>query len=154
MSSRNPSDSKSRPFPWPCADCYTLTVAPTVMDYTARVKHDGVVYDLRLLSLEVPRCQTCGETYITTAVDEQVRDALRSLLQLLTPAQIRRGVEKLGLKQQELAERLGVAPETPPCLVGLRRLLVSPLMITNDFAEMPPFRNPPTTTQHRRATLV
>ncbi len=31
---------------------------------------------------------------------------------MLTPAQIRRGIEKLGLQQQELAERLGVAAET------------------------------------------
>jgi transcriptional regulator with XRE-family HTH domain len=31
---------------------------------------------------------------------------------LLTPAQIRKGIEHLGLKQQEFAERLGVAPET------------------------------------------
>ena len=112
MSSRNPKESKSRPFPWPCADCYTLTVVPTVMDYTAKVKQDGVVYELHLSSVEIPRCQTCGETYITTAVDEQVSDALRARLHLLTPVQMRQGIEKLGLKQQELAERLGVAAET------------------------------------------
>jgi putative zinc finger/helix-turn-helix YgiT family protein len=112
MPAKNRNEPRSRPFPWPCADCYTLTVVPTVMDYTARVKHDGVIYELHLPSVEVPRCQTCGETVITTAIDEQVSDALRSRLHLLTPAQIRRGVEKLGLKQQELAERLGVAAET------------------------------------------
>ena len=112
MSSRSPRESQPRPFPWPCADCYTRTVVPTVMDYTAKVKHDGVVYELHLPSLEIPRCQTCGETYTTSAVDEQVSNALRSRLHLLTPMQIRKGTEKLGLKQQELAERLGVAPET------------------------------------------
>jgi putative zinc finger/helix-turn-helix YgiT family protein len=82
------------------------------MDYTAKVKHDGVVYELHLPSLEIPRCQTCGETYTTSAVDEQVSDALRSRLHLLTPAQIRKGIEKFGLKQQVVAERLGVAAET------------------------------------------
>jgi putative zinc finger/helix-turn-helix YgiT family protein len=82
------------------------------MDYSAKVKHDGVIYELHLPAVEVPRCQTCGETVITTAVDEQVSDALRSRLRLLTPAQIRKGIEKLGLKQQALAERLGVAAET------------------------------------------
>jgi putative zinc finger/helix-turn-helix YgiT family protein len=112
MSSQNPREAKLRPFPWPCADCYTLTVIPTVMDYTAKVKHDGVVHELHLPSVEIPRCQTCGETYITTAVDERINDALRSRLHLLSPNQIRRGIEKLGLKQQELAERLGVAQET------------------------------------------
>ncbi len=109
---RTPRKSKPRPFPWPCSDCSTLTVVPTVMDYAAKVKHDGVIYDLHLPSLEVPRCQTCGETYTTPAVDEQVSDALRSRLHLLTPAQMRKGIERLGLQQRELAERLGVAAET------------------------------------------
>ncbi|MGH7171979.1 MAG: helix-turn-helix domain-containing protein [Gemmataceae bacterium] len=104
--------AKDRPFPWLCVDCFTHTVVPTVMDYTARVKQDGVVYELHLPSVEIPRCQTCAGTVITTAIDEQINDALRSRLRLLSPAQIRKGVEKLGLKQQELAERLGVAAET------------------------------------------
>ncbi len=107
-----PTEPKGRPFPWPCADCYTLTVVPTVIDYTAKIKHDGVIHELHLPALEVPRCQTCGETYTTTAMDEQIRDALRAHLRLLTSAQVRKGIEKLGLQQQELAERLGVAPET------------------------------------------
>ena len=105
-------EPKARPFPWPCADCYTLTVVPTVMDYTAKVKQDGVVHELHLPGIEVPRCQTCGETYSTTEVDERVSEALRSHLHLLTPEQIRKGIEKLGLKQPELANRLGVAAET------------------------------------------
>jgi putative zinc finger/helix-turn-helix YgiT family protein len=112
MSERQRSESKPRPFPWPCADCYTLTVVPTVMDYTARVKHDGVVHELHLAAVEIPRCQTCGEIYTTTALDEKVNDALRSELHLLTPVQIQKGIEKLGLKQHELAERLGVDSET------------------------------------------
>jgi transcriptional regulator with XRE-family HTH domain len=105
-------ERKSRPFPWPCSNCLTRTVVPTVSDYTAKVKHDGVVYEFHFPELEIPRCQTCGETYTTTAIDERVSDALRSRLGLLTPAQIRRNIEKLGLNQQELAELVGVAPET------------------------------------------
>lgn len=110
--SRKPREAGSRPFPWPCLQCFALTVVPTVMDFTAKVKHDGVVYDLHLPALEVPCCQTCGETVITSAVDEQINGALRSRLRLLMPAQVRKGIEKLGLKQQEVAKRLGVAPET------------------------------------------
>jgi putative zinc finger/helix-turn-helix YgiT family protein len=112
MSLRSPRESKARPFPWPCADCYTLTVVPTIMDYTAKVKQDGIVYELHLPSLEIPRCQTCGETYTTSAVDEQVSQALRSRLHLLAPVQIRKAIERLGISQKELAERLGVAAET------------------------------------------
>jgi putative zinc finger/helix-turn-helix YgiT family protein len=112
MAPRNEKERQSRPFPWPCSDCLTRTVVPTVIEYTAKVKHDGTAYELHFPELEVPRCQTCGETYTTTAVDERINDALRSRLRLLMPAQIRKGIEKLGLKQQEFAERLGVAPET------------------------------------------
>ena len=112
MPAKKQNEPRSRPFPWPCSNCVTRTVVPTVRDYTARVKQDGVVHELHLPSVEIPRCQTCGETVITTAIDEQINDALRAQLRLLSPAQIRKGVEKLGLKQQELAERLGVAAET------------------------------------------
>ncbi len=68
---------KGRPFPWLCPDCYTLTVVPTVIDYTIEVKQDGVIHELHLPGIEVPRCQTCGELIVTTAVDELVNDALR-----------------------------------------------------------------------------
>jgi putative zinc finger/helix-turn-helix YgiT family protein len=82
------------------------------MDFTTDVKHDGVVHRIHLPGLEVPRCQSCGETIITNAVDEQINNALRRHLRLLTPSQMRQGVKALGLSQQELAERLGVAKET------------------------------------------
>src|SRR5438105_2041527 len=112
MPAKKPRDAKVRPFPWLCSNCCTPTVVPTIIDYTARVKHDGVIHELHLPALEVPRCQTCGETVITTAVDERINETLRSHLGLLTPAQIRKNIERLGLNQQELAEWLDIAPET------------------------------------------
>src|SRR5437879_1580323 len=112
MSSKKSSESRDRPFPWLCVDCYTRTVVPTVMDHTAKVKHDGVIYELHVPKVEVPRCQTCGEIYPTVAVDDQVSEALRERLRLLTPVQMREAIKQLGLKQQQLAERLGVEPET------------------------------------------
>src|SRR5262249_43852317 len=112
MSPEKSREPKARPFPWLCVDCFTRTVVPTVIDYTAKVKQDGVLHELHLPALEVPRCTTCGETVITTDVDEKINEALRSHLRMLTPAQIRKGIETLGLQQQELAERLGVAAET------------------------------------------
>jgi putative zinc finger/helix-turn-helix YgiT family protein len=112
MDPQKQREANARPFPWPCSNCCTLTVVPTVIDYTAKVKQDGVIHELHLPGIEAPRCSTCGNLTITTAVDELVNDALRSKLHLLTPEQMRQGIEKLGLKQQELAELLGVAPET------------------------------------------
>jgi putative zinc finger/helix-turn-helix YgiT family protein len=112
MAQETQKERRSRPFPWPCSDCLTPTVVPAVMEYTAKVKHDGVVYELHFPALEIPRCQTCGETYSTNAVDEQVSDALRARLCLLTPAQMQQQIKQLGLNQKQLAERLGVAQET------------------------------------------
>lgn len=112
MDKKKSSESRDRPFPWLCADCCTRTVVPTVIDHTAKVKHDGVVYELHLPGIEIPRCQTCGEIYPTVAVDDQVSDALRQRLRLLLPAQIQNEIKRIGLKKKQLAERLGVEPET------------------------------------------
>ena len=112
MSTEKLQEPKSRPFPWLCSDCVTRTLVPTVMDYTTKIKHDGVIHELHLHGITVPCCTTCGNQVVTTEVDERVRDALRAKLHLLTPAQIRANIEKLGLTQQELAERLDFAPET------------------------------------------
>src|SRR5258708_7990906 len=118
MSTKDQKERRGRPFPWPCSNCFTLTVVPTVMEYTAKVKQDGVIHELHFPALEVPRCQTCGETYTNNEVDEQVSDALRSKLHLLTPEQMRQAIADLGLQHQELAERLGVDPETISCWVN------------------------------------
>lgn len=112
MPAKESRKAKGRPFPWMCPSCQTRTVVPTSIDYSTTVKHDGSAYEVQLPNVEAPRCTSCGETIITVAVDEKINDALRAQLRLLTPAQIRRGIEQVGLRQQELAERLGVAPET------------------------------------------
>jgi putative zinc finger/helix-turn-helix YgiT family protein len=87
-------------------------VAPTVTAHTAHVKHEGVVHELRFSALRLPRCTKCGETIVTEDVDAKINDALRRRLRLLTPAQMRQGIRQVGLNQLQLAERLGVAPET------------------------------------------
>lgn len=106
------TEIRRRPFPWRCPNCGNLTLVPATADHTAKVRHDGAVHELLLPALELPRCTTCGETVVTAEADERINEALRAHLRLLTPEQIRSGVKALGLQQQELAERLGVAPET------------------------------------------
>jgi hypothetical protein len=63
MSAMKSCESRLRPFPWPCGNCGTRTVVPAVIDHTAKVRHDGLIYELHLPNIEVPRCQTCGATY-------------------------------------------------------------------------------------------
>ena len=106
---RGPGD---RPFPWRCPNCLRKDVRPVVMPYTARVRHDGLEYAIELPAMEVPKCQNCGELLFGNRAGEQIDDALRAHLRLLTPAQIRAGRKALELHQGQLAERLGVAEAT------------------------------------------
>jgi putative zinc finger/helix-turn-helix YgiT family protein len=106
------SEADAKPFPWRCLKCRKRDVYPATISYTAEVSHDGRLYEVPVPALEVPRCRSCGELVFTNRVDEQITDALRARLRLLTPAQVREGRKTLGLLQQELAERLGVAEAT------------------------------------------
>src|SRR5262249_50638647 len=101
-----------RPFPWICPRCLRKEVRPAIRSHIARVKHDGVDYELSLPRLEIPTCGDCGEELFSNGVDEQINDALRERLHLLTPRQIRAARRALGLRQYELARRLRIAPAT------------------------------------------
>jgi putative zinc finger/helix-turn-helix YgiT family protein len=103
---------RDKPFPWRCLKCLKREVYPETVPYTAEVNHDGRLYQVQVPALAIPRCRSCGELVFTNRVDEQITAALRAQLRLLTPAQIRESRKALGLLQQELAERLGVAEAT------------------------------------------
>ena len=101
-----------RPFPWICPRCLREEVRPAVKSHVAKVKHDGVEYELSIPALEIPTCGNCGEELFTNGVDDQIIDALHTRLHLLTPRQIRAARKALGLRQYELARRLRIAPAT------------------------------------------
>jgi putative zinc finger/helix-turn-helix YgiT family protein len=92
--------------------CLKEEVYPETIPYTAEVKHDGRLHRVEVPALTIPKCRACGALTFTNSADDQVLQALRALLRLLTPQQIRAGRKKLGLKAKELAERLGVAAGT------------------------------------------
>jgi putative zinc finger/helix-turn-helix YgiT family protein len=100
------------PFPWRCHHCGQVRVRPVRIDYADEVQYDGRLVSFVAKDVEIPICQNCGEKVFTLEVDDQLSDALRSHLQLLTPSQIRDGIEKLGMSQKEMAARLGVAEAT------------------------------------------
>jgi putative zinc finger/helix-turn-helix YgiT family protein len=82
------------------------------MPYTLEVTHDGRSYQVEVPELRAAKCTACGEAIFSNEADEQITAALRSLLRLLTPEQIRAGRKRFALSQNELAQRLGVAEET------------------------------------------
>ena len=102
---------RRKAFPHRCPACLRKAVQPAVVAYEAEVTYDGRVYRVRVADLRTPRCEACGELVFGNEVDEQISGALREQLGLLPPNQIRAARRKLHLKQTELAERIGVAPE-------------------------------------------
>jgi putative zinc finger/helix-turn-helix YgiT family protein len=95
-----------------CPVCLAMSLRHDVISYTAKVKHDGVEHAIAIPALEVPKCHSCGELIFDDHVDDQINSALRSHLNLLTPARIRAARKNLHLTQLELAEKLGVAEAT------------------------------------------
>ena len=85
---------------------------PTRVDYPMEVNYDGRTVTFVARGIDVPVCQKCGEKLITGDVDRQINQAMHDHLRLLTPSEIRAGIENLGLSQKEVAVRLGVAEAT------------------------------------------
>jgi putative zinc finger/helix-turn-helix YgiT family protein len=101
-----------RLFPWRCRHCGKQEVELTTTEYEAEVRHDGRLHTFTVAELELPVCQSCGEKVFTEKVDAQINDALRAHLNLLTPAQIRNAIQRVGMYQKDLAKSLGIAEET------------------------------------------
>ena len=104
--------TQRKSFPWCCSQCRAKEVYAAVVPYTARVNHDGRIYELEIPALDVARCRACGELVFDDRADEQISDALRSHLGLLTPDQIRQALRTLGMRQKTLAASLGIAEAT------------------------------------------
>lgn len=105
-------ESTGKPFPWRCPECGKKEVRPAAVQHTSQVKHDGRLYTVEVPRLRVPQCGACGELVFDNDADEQIAQALRDQLGLLSGTQIRKNREELGLSQRQMAEHLGVAVET------------------------------------------
>lgn len=104
--------TQAKPFPWPCAECGRKEVYPTVVSHTSRIRLDGKTYTVELPVLRVPRCRACGELVFDNDAEEQITQALREQLGLLSPEQIRINREELGINHRQLADQLRVDAET------------------------------------------
>jgi putative zinc finger/helix-turn-helix YgiT family protein len=106
------SDSAGKPFPWRCPECGKREVRRATIRHTSAIRHDGRLYEVEVPALRVPKCGACGELVFDNDADEQIAQALRDHLGLLSSGQVRTNREQLHLSQRELAEHLGVAVET------------------------------------------
>ena len=108
----NHSNCNNRPFPWPCSECGKLDVWPTTIAYEAEIKHDGLLHEFDIPKLQVNQCRACNEIFFASATDEQISQALRDHLSLLSPQEIRKRLDALGLKQKEFGQQIRVAAAT------------------------------------------
>src|SRR5437763_1098384 len=99
------------PFPWKCHNCFKTEVVPKTVSYDADFRHDGRLHKFTVPALRIPICEACGEKVFTEQVGDQITDALRAHLHLLTPLEIRAGLERLNIATAEAAERLGISEE-------------------------------------------
>ena len=86
---REAPDMTSRSFPWRCPRCREKEVRPAVIPYQIEVAHDGCRYRVDIPQLTVPRCDNCGELAFGNHACEQIEQAVRVQLHLLSPEQIR-----------------------------------------------------------------
>lgn len=107
-----------KPFPRRCPECGKVEVRPATIAYDAEVKHDSRLHEFHITRLSVNKCAACGEVLFGNVSNDQVTQALREHLGLLSPEQIRDALSKLGLKQKDFAERIGVAAETVSRWIG------------------------------------
>lgn len=101
-----------RPFPWKCGQCRQREVYPTEGEYTTEIVHDGRSYTVTVPSLRTFSCRNCGEVVLDAEANKQISETFRRQAGLLTPEEIRQQRKRLGLTQEELAERLSVAEAT------------------------------------------
>ena len=101
-----------KPFPWKCGHCRQKAVNPASVPYEVEAEHDGRRYSVVISDLVTPKCDNCGELVLTATANEQITDALREQVGLLTPSRIRAGREELGLTQEQFAEKLRIASAT------------------------------------------
>jgi putative zinc finger/helix-turn-helix YgiT family protein len=100
------------PFPWICGKCRQHAVERQTLPYSTEVQYDGRLYTVDVPEFRVPRCQNCGAMVLDDDANDQITEALRHQLGLLSPQQIRSNHEALGMRQRDLANLLGVGEST------------------------------------------
>lgn len=109
---RTMPELREKPFPWKCPTCRERSIVRTVVPYTVDCAHDGRTYQVHIADLTVPCCEKCGDMIFDTPATLRIDQALREQIGLLSPEQIRRNREALGLTQEQLATNLGIAAAT------------------------------------------
>src|SRR4051794_27450599 len=101
-----------RSFSRKCGKCRERAVDLATVPYSVQFDYEGRKYQVELPALTVPRCGNCGTVALDEVANREISDAFRHQMRLLTPEQIRRGREHLGLRQKDLARMLRMSDAT------------------------------------------
>jgi len=108
----NKNNTPKKPFPWKCPVCKEKAVREAIVNKVVEMEHDGRTYSVKVDGLKTPKCDNCGEDCPDAEAYEQITLAFLALAKLLTPKQIWKNRERLGLSQKGLALAIGVAEAT------------------------------------------
>ncbi len=108
---KNPA-RRMKPLPWKCGECGEKAIYLERIVYTTDRNYDGRMYALAIPDFEIGRCANCGHRIIPNESAEQIDDALRKKVGLLSPAQISENLAKGHVRMEALAEMLDVPSET------------------------------------------
>ena len=96
-----------------CLHCRERAVSTTILpSYAIETEHDGRKYSFSVPNLKVLQCQNCKAIVLDESANETIEGALREAIGLLSPSEIRRKREALGLNQQQLADYLRISMYT------------------------------------------
>jgi DNA-binding transcriptional regulator YiaG len=100
--------------PRKCMKCRAGTLAPTIVDYSVKMEHDGRVYPIQADHLEVLRCtnEGCKSEVLPDHSLLRLNELLRLQAGLFSPNEIVAKRSNLGLSQKDFAHLLGVATAT------------------------------------------
>lgn len=90
-----------------CRTCLQPGLASAIVDYETTREHDGRSFRLLVPKLEVLQCGLCGSTALSDEADERICAELLRAAGLLSPDEIRRSRESLGLSHDQLGAALG-----------------------------------------------
>jgi DNA-binding transcriptional regulator YiaG len=102
----------SEPFPHICPECGATAVYPETTNYRTAFKYEGQLHEFEAPNVTLNKCRDCGGTILPNTALDQITEAFRRHVNLLTAEEIRGGLAKLQLSQKDFAERIGAAPKS------------------------------------------
>ena len=96
-----------------CPMCGQRERKLVTIDYRTEIKLDRRRVEVHVPDLPIEQCGSCREQFFGNSANQMIDESLRQGAGLLTATQMQEARKELGVEtQQELAELIGVAPES------------------------------------------